>query len=85
MQPADSNPRATVAAYRQRMRATHARLHRVNAALTQWAEHEAAAAMPADLRPADKPPTLGRAALKELQALVGSELVLLDEAWHERN
>ena len=59
----------SVRAFRARRRATLAR-RRVNGALDRWAEVEAAAAMPAELRPDVAPPTLGHQALQELQAVL---------------
>jgi hypothetical protein len=43
--------RAQLRAFLRHRRATLARLRRVNEALSRWDEHDAAAAMPAALRP----------------------------------
>jgi hypothetical protein len=53
---------AAVRAYLRHQRATPARLHWVNEALSHWDEHAAAAAMPAELRPVVTlpPPFLAR-------------------------
>ena len=63
--------RAAVHAFQAHRSATLPRLRRVNQALSQWDEVEAAAAVPADLRPQVEPPTLSRTVLKELQAVPG--------------
>jgi hypothetical protein len=49
-------PRAQFRAFLHHRRATLARLRRVNAALSRWDEHDAAAALPAALRPVVTPP-----------------------------
>lgn len=71
-----------------RRRATAARLQRVNRALSAWDEYDGAAAMPADLRPRVRRPTLGRPALKELQGMLIDRLGELElparEAWGSR-
>ena len=46
-----TNPRAQLRAFLDHRRGTLARLRRVNEALSHWDEYEAAAAMPAALRP----------------------------------
>ena len=61
------DPRAAVRAFLRHQCTTLVRLWRVNQALSHWDEHDAAAAMPAALRPVVERPTLGRPALKELQ------------------
>ena len=69
-------------------RQTAARLHRVNRALSAWDEYDSAQAMPADLRPCVRHPTLERATLKELQGMLIDrlgELELLQiDVWGER-
>jgi hypothetical protein len=68
--------------------ADHGQLRRVNRALSAWDEHDSAAAMPADVRPQVRPPTLERATLKELQGMLIDRLgeleLLAAEAWGER-
>ena len=64
--------------------ATLARLRRVNEALSQWDEAEAAASMPEDLRPQVEAPTLSRTALKELQAVLVGVIDELEEMWERR-
>jgi len=54
-------------AFRKLRERTQAHLRRVNAALSAWDEHDCAQAMPAELRPHVRHPTLSRPALKELQ------------------
>ena len=80
-----TNPRAQVRAFRAHQRATLARLRRVNEALSHWDEYEAAAAMPAVLRPIVEQPTLGRQALKELQWELAVFACELEQAWERRN
>jgi hypothetical protein len=46
-----TDPRASVRAFLAHQRSTLARLQRVNEAISRWDEHDAAAAMPAELRP----------------------------------
>ena len=75
----------SVSAFRAPRRATLARLRRVNEALDQWAEYEAAQAMPAELRPDVAPPTLSRQALQELQAVLVGVVDELEESWERRN
>jgi hypothetical protein len=65
--------------------ATLARLQRVNAALSCWDEVEAATLAPEDLRPAVTPPTLSRAAPKELQQLLVQVVGELEDAWERRH
>ncbi len=62
--------RTDLRAFRLRRRATIARLQRVNAAVSAWDEYDCAQAMPADLRPRVRHPTLSRPALKELQGML---------------
>ena len=66
-------------------RYTLARLQRVNTALSQWDEYDCAETMPADLAPQLDPPTLSRAALKELQAMLVAIVGELDEVWERRD
>ena len=81
----NSDPRAQVREFRAHGRRTLARLQRVNEALGQWDEVEAAAAMPEDLRPQVEAPTLSRPALKELQAMLVGVIDELEESWERRN
>ena len=54
-----------------RLRATLARLRRVNRAITAWDEYDAAARLPTDVRPAIARPTgLRRADLVNLRAVI---------------
>jgi hypothetical protein len=82
---ATENPRTQLRAFRRTRRSTAARLRRVNAALSRWDEYDAAAAMPADIRPIVAPPTLSRAALKALQAMLVGVIDELEGAWERRN
>jgi hypothetical protein len=77
--------RAQLRAFLRTRRATAARLRRVNAALSRWDEYDAAAAMPADLRPQVERPTLGRGALKKLQGMLVGAIGELEELWERRN
>ena len=57
MTPGDSH--TLLRAFLTKRRATLARLRRVNEPLSRWDEHDAAAAMPAELRPqVAEPPCL---------------------------
>ncbi len=67
----ETDPCAAVRAFQARRRATLARLQRVNVALARWDEHDAAILLPPEVRPHVEAPTLSRAALKELQAMLG--------------
>ena len=78
-------PHAQVLAFQAHRRATLVRLRRVNAALSQWDEVEAAAEMPADLRPEVPRPTLSRQALKELQQMLVEVVGELEATWERRN
>jgi hypothetical protein len=69
--------RAQVRSFQTLRAATLARLRRVNEALFAWDEYGAAAAMPADLHPQVGPPTLSRAALKELQRMLVEVIVIV--------
>jgi hypothetical protein len=75
-------------AFERYQRKTAWRLHRVNVALSRWDEFDCAAAMPADIRPTVRPPTIERATLKELQGMLINRLgeieVALTEAWGVR-
>jgi hypothetical protein len=77
--------RAGMRAFLAHRAATLARLRRVNEALSRWDEYEAAAELPEDCRPLVEPPTLGRAALKELQRMLCAFVGELEEAWERRN
>jgi hypothetical protein len=77
--------RAQLRAFLRTRRATAARLRRVNAALSRWDEYDAAAAMPADLRPHVERPTLSRGALKELQRTLCVFVGELEELWERRS
>jgi hypothetical protein len=79
------DPRAHLRAFLTTRRATAAQLRRVNAALSRWDEYHASAAMPEDLRPPVTAPTLSRAALKELQAMLIGTIDELEESWERRN
>ena len=64
--------------------ATLARLRRVNEALAQRDEAEAAAVIPEPLRPQVETPTLSRTALKEVQAMLVGVIDELEEMWERR-
>jgi hypothetical protein len=71
---------------RAHLRATLARLRRVNEALSRWDEINAAAEMPEELRPPPvEQPSVSWASLKELQGLLGEVLGELEEAGEWRN
>ena len=57
----------------------------MNRALSRWAECDAAAAMPAELRRQVREPTLSRAALKGLQAMLAELVGEVEPAWERRN
>jgi len=80
-----ADPHDQIHAFLRHRRATLTRLRRVNEALSRWDEHDAAAAMPATLRPVVERPTLGRQALKELQRELAVFACELEEAWERRN
>jgi hypothetical protein len=80
-----NQPRAHLRAFLTKRRATLARLRRVNEALSRWDEHDAAAAMPAALRPVVERPTLGRQALNELQRELAVFACELEQAWERRH
>ena len=65
----------------RRRRSIVARLGRVNLALEQLAEYEAAEAMPPELRPQVPKPALGRRALSALRTRLLEELAAIDERW----
>jgi hypothetical protein len=55
----------------ERLRATLARLHRVNRAIAEWDEYEAALAIPEDIRPAvARPKGLDRRDLVNLRGVI---------------
>jgi hypothetical protein len=72
-------------AFRKLRRTTLARLQRVNAALSAWDEYDCAQAMPPDLRPRVRRPTLNRPALKELQGMLCDVIREQEAAWERRN
>ena len=82
---AEPSTYAEMCAFQAQRAATLARLRRVNDALDQWAEVEAAQAMPADLRPPVEPPTLSRQALQELQAVLVGVVDEIEAGWERRN
>jgi hypothetical protein len=77
--------RAPLRAFLRTRRATAARLRRVQAELVRWDEYDAAAAMPADLRPEVERPTLSRGALTELRRMLAGVIDQFEEAWERRN
>jgi hypothetical protein len=82
----DPLPGGPIGVFLTKRRATLARLRRVNEALSRWDEHDAAAAMPEDLRPPPvRQPSVSWAALKELQGMLGEVLGEMEEAWERRN
>jgi hypothetical protein len=74
-----SFPPAALGAFQAQRCATLARLRRVNAVLDRWAEYEAAAEMPEDLRSIVEPPVLSRAALEDLRGMLHGVLDELEE------
>jgi hypothetical protein len=58
---------------------------RHRAELVRWDEYDAAAAMPADLRPEVERPTLSRGALTELRRMLAGVIDQFEEAWERRN
>lgn len=70
---------AAVAYLRRRQRIL-ARLERVNAALTAWAEYDANTHLPDDLKREVRRPELSREALTGLHAMLVEELARLDIA-----
>ena len=83
MPSADS--RTDLRAFRLRRRATIARLQRVNEALSRWDEYDCGQAMPPELRPRVRHPTLSRPALKELQGMLCDVIREQEAAWERRN
>ncbi len=80
-----ADPRTDLRDFHCRRRAIIARLQRVNEALSRWDEYESAQAMPADLRPRVRRPTLSRPALKELQGMLCDAIREQEAAWERRN
>jgi hypothetical protein len=74
-----------VRAFRISCNATHARLRRVNETPSRWDEHEAAPELFEDIRPQVNPPTLSRAALKQLQRMWVEVIGEQEELWERRN
>ena len=72
-------------AFRILRRATQTRLRQVNAALSRWDEYDCAQAMPSELRPRVRHPTLSRPALKELQGMLCDAIREQEAAWERRN
>jgi hypothetical protein len=66
-------------------RATQARLRQVNAALSAWDGHDCAQAMPPEVRPRIRRPTLSRPALKELQGMLCDAIREQEAAWERRS
>lgn len=64
---------------------TQARLRRVNRALSQWDEYEAAELLPADVRPRVRRPTLSRESLKGLQRTLVEVIGEQELMWELRN
>jgi hypothetical protein len=77
--------RAEARAFLANRAATLVRLRRVNEALSAWDEYEAAAELPADIRPRASRPTLSRAALKEVQRVLVQAIAEQQAAWERRN
>ncbi len=74
-----------VEAFRRHRLARVARLRRVNRAIAQLDEYEAAQLMPADIRPQVRPPDLGRDVLESLRDTVEEVLAEMEAMWEQRN
>jgi hypothetical protein len=81
----ERDPRARMRAFQATRAATLRRLRRVNQVLSRWDEYEAAQAMPPELRPRVRRPTLSSGALNELSAMLHGVIDDQEARWERRH